>query len=246
MNSIQAIVLAAGQGSRFNRGISKLVTPLCGQPLIVYPLKAIAPCVTSTTVVVGFQKEAVQQCIISALLPSITFVEQQEQLGTGHAVLCSRQHWHADHLLIINGDMPLVTQDVVQQLCQLHENEQAAISFVVAHHTDPTSAYGRIVRDNNRLRIVEKKHFSASITDHPYINAGIYLINRIFLEQSLPHVQQNSSTHEFYITDLVEIASASKLPIAMLPACYDTIRGVNTLQEFAAVEEIVRTHCIQT
>lgn len=240
MHSIQAIVLAAGQGSRFNTGVSKLVTPLCGQPMIVYPLKTVSSSVASTTVIVGFQKEAVQHCIINASLPNITFVEQQEQLGTGHALLCSRPHWHADHLLVINGDMPLVTPEIVQGLCQLHGSKQAAISFVVAHHTDAASAYGRIVQENNSICIIEKKHFTKNIADHPYINAGIYLINRIFLEQYLPHVQQNSSTHEFYITDLVEIAGNNNLPIALLQAPYDTIRGVNTLQEFAAAEQIFR------
>lgn len=242
MNIIQAIVLAAGQGSRFNTGISKLITPLCGQPMIVYPLKAISPSVSSTTVIVGFQKEAVRQCIINAALPSITFVEQQEQLGTGHAVLCSRSYWHADHLLIINGDMPLITQEIIQKLIALHTQQHAAISFVIAHHVDPTSAYGRVVQHNDTIQIIEKKHFTQNITNHPYINAGIYLINRAFLEQYLPTLKQNSSTNEFYITDLVEVANIHGLPIALLDAPYDTIRGVNTLQELATIEQML---CMQ-
>lgn len=239
MNTIQAIVLAAGQGSRFNTGISKLVTPLCGQPLIIYPLKALASCALSTTVVVGFQKEAVQQCIINASVAPITFVEQQEQLGTGHALLCSRPYWHADNLLVINGDMPLITPDIIQKLCTQHIDQHAAISFVIAHHTDATSGYGRIVQENNKLQIIEKKHFTENIPDHPYINAGIYIINRAFLEQYLPTLQQNTTTHEFYITDLVEIASTHNLTITLLEAPHDSIRGVNTLQELAAVEQLL-------
>jgi bifunctional UDP-N-acetylglucosamine pyrophosphorylase/glucosamine-1-phosphate N-acetyltransferase len=241
MNSIQAIVLAAGQGSRFNTGISKLITPVCGQPMIVYPLKTITAAVSSITVIVGFQKEAVQQCIINASLPSITFVEQQEQLGTGHAVLCSRPYWHADHLLIINGDMPLITDDIIQKLCLLHNSQQAAISFVIAHHVEATSAYGRVVQKDGSIQIVEKKHFTENVATHPYINAGIYLINRTFLERYLPTLKQHS-THEFYITDLVEVANKNSLPVALLDAPYDTIRGVNTLQELAAVEQIM---CMQ-
>lgn len=242
MHTIQAIVLAAGQGSRFNTGISKLITPLCGQPMIVYPLKIVASCVTSTTVIVGFQKETVQQSIINAAVPSITFAEQQEQLGTGHAVLCSARYWHADHLLIINGDMPLITQDIIQKLSALHINQHAAISFAIAHHVDPASAYGRIVQHNGTIQIIEKKHFTGNIADYPYINAGIYLINRTFLEQHLPHLQQNSSTHEFYLTDLVEIANKNGLTISMLDTPYESIRGINTLQELATVEQML---CMQ-
>ncbi len=243
-NNTQAIVLAAGGSTRFKTGITKLITPICGQSMVVYPIKTIAELIKTITVVIGFQKERVKKAISDAHISNITFVEQAEQKGTGHAVLCSQHTWHAENILVMNGDMPLVTSDIIMKLFEEHQKHTAAISFVVAYNIDPNGAYGRIVEDDNGMRIVEAKHFTYTITDYPCINAGIYLINREFLENCLETIEQNEQTQEFYVTDLVEIASKNDVSIGILQVPFDTIRGVNNHRELANTEKVKKEQLI--
>ena len=178
IDNTQAIVLAAGGSTRFKTDITKLRFPICGQAMVLYPIKIIAELQIPITVVIGFQKELVQNIIHQANIPNITFVEQKERRGTGHAVACTKSVWHADNILIINGDMPPVTSNIITKLCKSHQKNRAIISFVVAKSDDPNCTYGRIVNDDHHIKIVEAKHFTASIYDHPLTNAGIYLVNR--------------------------------------------------------------------
>ncbi len=239
--SIQAVVLAAGSGSRFKTSYSKLTAPICGQPMIVYTAKLLQELELFSTFVVGHQKEHVKQLIEEAQIQDLTFVVQEEPLGTGHALLCSQSTWQTDNILVMNGDMPLVTKEIIQELIKQHTKYNAAISFVVSHCVDPSTAYGRVVTENNVMKIIEAKHFTYDINQYPHINAGIYLINRGFLEEYLSSVGQNDVTHEFYITDLVEIASTHSLPVTMISSPYAAIHGVNTLEQLAKVETFKKT-----
>ena len=237
IDNTQAIILAAGGSTRFKTDITKLSFPICGQAMVLYPIKTIAALQIPITTVIGFQKELVQDIIQQANITNITFVEQKERRGTGHAVACTKSVWHADNILIMNGNMPLVTNNIIAKLLKTHQKNHAVISFVVAKNTDPNGAYGRIVHDDHHIKIVEAKHFTASIYDHPFINAGIYLINRAFLEDYLERIELNEQTHEFYLTDLVHIASSNDLKVVTVEVPFDQIRGVNTLRELADAEE---------
>ncbi|MCX5921816.1 MAG: NTP transferase domain-containing protein [Candidatus Dependentiae bacterium] len=243
-HEVQAIILAAGQGSRLKTGITKLITPICGQPMVLYTVALMQKLSIPTTIVIGYQKELVQQAIESANIPNLLFAKQAEQLGTGHALLCSKETWHANNILVMNGDMPLITPDIITQLCLEHQKNNAAISIVTSYNVDPANAFGRIVQQGDSIKIVEKKHFTFSITDYPYVNAGIYLINRAFLETFLSTIKQNEKTNEFYITDLVEIASNHQLPVITMPFPFELLNGVNTFEELATVEQIKRNELI--
>jgi bifunctional UDP-N-acetylglucosamine pyrophosphorylase / glucosamine-1-phosphate N-acetyltransferase len=243
--SIQAIVLAAGQGTRFKTGITKQIVPICGQAMILYPLVALTKLNIPTTVVVGFQADLVIKIIEQAQLSSFSFVEQKEQKGTGHALLCTQEIWHADHLLVMNGDMPLITDNIINNLWQLHRAQNSAISFVTTYNVDPQLSFGRIIQEGNHIKIVESKHFMGNIKDHPLVNAGIYLINRKFLEQYLNKLGQHEGSNEFYITDLVEIASNHHLSVSTLEVPFGPVHGINTLKELADVENIKQQEIIE-
>lgn len=236
-SDIQGVILAAGGSTRFKTGISKLRYPVCGREMVMYPVSLLNSMGIGSTLVVGFQQEAIRYIVNNSELGA-SFVEQKEQLGTGHALLCSRSMWHANNILVMNGDVPLITKKTIEKLCQQHMEHNAAISVVAAHNVDPNGTYGRIVQESDVSKIVEAKHFTYDIKDYPLINAGIYLINKAFLEDFLGRVERNKQTHEFYITDLVEIASANGVPVTVLQVPFDTIRGVNTLKELAALEHI--------
>ena len=244
--NVQAIILAAGKSSRLKTGKTKLVEKICGREMILYPTKLLHNLNVPTTLVVGFQKELIEETVKKNVSTAVNFVEQKEQLGTGHALACSKPLWTAEHILVMNGDMPLVTQEIIEQLYVQHMAKNAAFSFVTAHNCEPTSAgYGRVVEENNTIQIIEAKEFAGDLTENCCINAGIYLIKRSFLEENLEKLQKSSVTGEWYITDLVKLASDNNLEVATLSASFDRIRGVNTFKELWAVEQVQKAEIIK-
>ena len=99
--TIQAIILAAGTSSRFKTGRTKLIEKICGRTMILYPTGIMQQLGLKTVMVVGFQKESVQEAVINHFADSVTFVHQEEQKGTGHAIACTKENWTADHLLYL-------------------------------------------------------------------------------------------------------------------------------------------------
>ncbi|KKP36149.1 MAG: Bifunctional protein GlmU [candidate division TM6 bacterium GW2011_GWF2_32_72] len=243
---LQAVILAAGRSSRFKTGKSKLLEQICSREMIIYPTKLLEKLEIPTTIVVGYQKEQVVEVIKKYHKDSINFAEQTEQLGTGHALLCSKEFWEADDILVMNGDTPLIPEWILKKLIEEHNKQDAEISFIKAHNTDPsTGAYGRVVRSEGKIRIVEPKDFSGYIEDHPFINSGIYIIKKNFLEKTISQINNNNNSNEFYIVDLIGLASEKGLKIGIVQAPFDLMRGVNTLKELWAAEHIKRSELIK-
>ncbi len=244
MQNLQAIVLAAGKSTRFKTGKSKLVEKVCGQEIILFSIKLLESLHIPTTIVVGFQKESVINTIHEHVTTPVHFVTQEEQRGTGHAVRCTKSNWYADNILILNGDVPLITSDIIQQLYETHQNNNAAISFVIAHNTDTSEGYGRVVIKDDIVSIVEAKEFTGDANEHCCINAGIYLISRSFLEHYISQLDQHQEKQEFYLTDLVLLASKNKLGVKTISAPFDRVRGINTLKELWSTEQVQRGELI--
>lgn len=244
--NLQAIILAAGKSTRFNTKQSKLIEKICGQEMILYPTKLLASLEISTTLVVGYQREILESVVRKNHGERIKFVHQKEQIGTGHALLCTQDLWDKKNILILNGDVPLITTDMVTNIYQKHMKENAQITFVTAHNIDPTpNAYGRVIQENDKIKIVEAKDDKEERREHCCINAGIYLINKEFLQRAIHDLQKSSVTGELYITDLINIASQKGLKVETLSVPFDLIRGINTLQELWAVEQIKRSELIK-
>jgi len=233
----QAVILAAGSSSRFKTGTSKLLALICGQEMILYPVLLLEHLDIPTTVVVGFQRDKVIEAIRKNT-DKPKYIVQKEQLGTGHALLCTQNNWHADNILLLNGDMPLISQDIIENLIAEHINAQAGISFIVSHNTDTSIGFGRLVEKDGIVRIVEAKHFTYTPEQYPLVNAGIYIINRAFLEKYLNTIQCNEVTNEFYVTDLIELASNNNIPVVPIQVPFDALHGVNTLQQLERAERI--------
>lgn len=246
LKSVQAVILAAGKSSRFKTGKTKLVEKICGQEMILYPTTLLVSLKLPVTVVVGFQKELVEKTITRQLPHDVTFVHQTEQLGTGHAIACSQSTWTRDHILIMNGDMPLIDATIIKKLYERHIQKNAAISFVTAHNCDPSAAgYGRVIKASDSIEIIEAKEFKGDASENCCINAGIYLVKRTFLEENIHDLQQSAVAHEWYITDLIKIASDKKLGVETISAPFDCIRGINTFKELWAAEQIKKSEIIQ-
>lgn len=245
-NTVQAIVLAAGKSSRFGTDYTKMCAPICGKPMLLHVIAPLIELAMPITIVVGHKKEVVIDMVTKENIPQVTFAKQTERLGTGHALLCTKPFWDANHILILNGDMPLVTSKIIEQLLQKHIDTNSAASIVTSYCIDPTIAYGRIVLTENGFEIIETKHFTQDIKDYPYVNAGIYIFKRSFLEDFIHKVQQNSVTGEFYITDLLKIACDNEYTIATTIAPFKDIHGVNTLKQLAYIENIKRNELLHT
>jgi bifunctional UDP-N-acetylglucosamine pyrophosphorylase / glucosamine-1-phosphate N-acetyltransferase len=237
-NNVQAIILAAGRATRFHTDTTKLAYPICGQEMILYPTKLLQKLNIPTIVVVGYQKELIKN-IISAENIVVDFVTQEKQEGTGHAVACTKDLWNSDHLLVMNGDVPFVTEHTIIQLFNEHIKNNAAISFVTSSDTDETAkAYGRVIATDNGISIIEAKDFKGNINECNCVNAGIYLINKNFLQEYIATLNTNNASKEFYITDLVKIASEHNLAVAITDAPFNTVRGINTFQELWTAEHV--------
>ena len=244
-NNLQAIILAAGKSTRFNTEKTKLVETICGQAMILFPTKLLQTLNIPTTVVVGYQQEIVKNIINTEHKDTINFVVQEKQEGTGHALACTQSLWQHDHILVMNGDVPLVTPETITALYTQHIHYNAAISFVTASNPDTTGkSYGRIVKTDTSISIVEAKDFTGDTTAAHDINAGIYLINKKFLHDYIATLNDNNANNEFYITDLVKIASQNNLVVTTLKVPFNMIRGINTFQELLIAEQIKRSELI--
>ncbi len=246
LHNIQAIILAAGKSRRFGTGKTKLTEKICGQELILYQTKLFEELNVPTTLVVGYQQEHIKDVITKAHPSSCpSFAEQAEQLGTGNALLSSQQQWHKEYIMVINGDIPLITKEIIQQLYHKHLDSDATVSFVMAHHSDPHHSYGRIIKTDHGISIIEAHEFTGDPYEHCCINAGIYIFNKQFLLSSIMQLSAARKNKEYYITDLVKIASDEGYTLATSTAPFDHIRGVNTLQELWACEQVKRSELIK-
>ncbi len=244
--NLQAIVLAAGKSKRFKTGRSKMAEKICGREMVLYPIHLLENLSIHTTIVVGYQKELIKEIVSKNQKQQVQFVVQEEQHGTGHAILCARDAWQEEHILILNGDVPLLTEEIITALYNKHIKENAAISFVVAHNDDPSGAnYSRVINDGRMIKIVEAEEFNGDLHEHCYVNAGVYIVSKKFLEENIDEIEQNEVKNEFIASDLVKIASRKHLAIAHISAPFDCIRGINTMQELWAAEQVKRAELIR-
>jgi len=243
--NIQAVALAAGHAKRFRTGRTKLLEPLCGREMILYCTKLLEGLDIETTLVVGHQKDKLIKTIEKHHKKNISFVHQKEQLGTGHAVCCTKDLWKKEKILILNGDMPLITPQIIEQLYTAAHTNQATISFVTAHLEYTQHSYGRVVEKNDITEIIEAKDFTDDPRNYHWINAGIYLIDKEFLEKNSHLIDNSNASEEFYLTDLVGIASKQGHTVVTVPASYDRVRGVNTLEELWRAEQVKRSDLIK-
>ncbi|KKR96789.1 MAG: Bifunctional protein GlmU [candidate division TM6 bacterium GW2011_GWE2_41_16] len=243
--SVQGIILAAGRSTRFKTEGTKLQYTLCGQEMIMFPVKLLNQLDIPTTIVVGHKKELVMSIVNGHNLSGISFIEQKEQQGTGHALKVTQSAWSADHILVINGDMPLVTRDTIENLIQTHLEAFADVSFVKAHNQDPTiRGYGRVIRKGSSVIVKEEKDLPVDAPIICCVNAGIYIFKRSFLEKGIDRLTPSTVTGEWYIPDLINFANDNRYHVETIDAAFDLIRGVNTLKELWEAEYLKRTELI--
>jgi bifunctional UDP-N-acetylglucosamine pyrophosphorylase/glucosamine-1-phosphate N-acetyltransferase len=245
LHTMQALILAAGKSKRFKTNKTKLTETVCGQPLVLYQTKLLEELSIPTSIVVGHYRDSLEKVIRDAHGECVNFIEQKEPKGTGDAVRCTRAMWEKDNLLVMNGDVPLISAAIIKELFTTHISSGAMISLVVSHDNNPLNSYGRVMRNNGVITIIEAKDLTPDMQESCCINAGIYIFNRQFLERYIDEIPYNKLSSEYYLTDLINIAGAKHLPVNTVSAPFDQVRGINTLEELWAAEQVKRSEVIK-
>jgi bifunctional UDP-N-acetylglucosamine pyrophosphorylase/glucosamine-1-phosphate N-acetyltransferase len=241
--ALACVVLAAGQGTRMRSSRSKVLHHVLGRPMVAYPVGLAQELRANPIVaVLGHQREAVEQAIVSQFGEGVVHVvEQTEQLGTGHALrmaLPALAHAHGI-VLVLYGDVPLLTRETLSALVGT-ARRYACLGLVTATPPDPTG-YGRIVRDERGhvLRVVEHKDAAPEERAITEVNAGIYAGPAGFFRQALRGLVPRNAQGEFYLTDIVARA-AETIGVSTVEASFRHVAGVNDRRQLAAAEIILR------
>jgi bifunctional UDP-N-acetylglucosamine pyrophosphorylase/glucosamine-1-phosphate N-acetyltransferase len=238
-----AIILAAGVSSRMNTQLPKVLHEVCGRPMLAYVLDACREVgVTRMYVVVGFGADQVERYFTEA--KDITWVQQKEQLGTAHAVMCCKEYigGFEGETLILCGDGPLVRAETLSTLIGKHQMEQAAATLATAVLEDPTG-YGRIIRDRygNIQGIVEDADCTREQFAINEINPSYYLFNNQVLFKAVEQVKPDNVKKEFYLTDAVSriIATGHKV-VAVTAVRPEEAMGVNSRAQLSVASKIMQ------
>ena len=235
--NIHTIILAAGKGTRMNTNLPKVMQPLGGHTLISHVIKTAQKNSKKITVVVGHQKDLLKEHIIN-IDPQIQTADQNDQLGTAHAVKTAEDMIEKDErVLVLYGDVPLISSKTIKALI----NSGQECTLLSMKLKDPTG-YGRIITDeqNLALRIIEQKDASEDERKIQEVFTGILLIDGSLLKSSLNKINNQNAANEYYLTDLVEILSEKGVRINCIQTDPDEVLGANNKLELHGLESILR------
>ena len=243
--SVSVIVLAAGKGTRMNSELPKVLHKVLGKSLLSHALDTLSFS-DNKLVVVGHEADLV----IDSLPPSIKNILQKDQLGTGHAVstvINSEvfKECKSEFTLVVPGDVPGIKDGDIELLINEVKTTSAPVGFLTALVEDPFG-YGRIVKNNEEIKIVEEKDCSDDERAINEINSGIYCFKTEFLIENIDNLNTQNAQGEFYLTDLIGIANNQKQDIVIVQVDEDSIKGINSMSQLNEVEDIMQKKLIES
>jgi bifunctional UDP-N-acetylglucosamine pyrophosphorylase/glucosamine-1-phosphate N-acetyltransferase len=245
--NVHVAILAAGKGTRMKSALPKVLHRVAGLPMIDYVLAAadaLRP--QSTVMVIGHMADAVRTSLSHHA--GLTFVVQEPQLGTAHALLTTEPvlAGATGTLILLSGDVPLLRSQTLQTLVERHTRGGAAASVVSAVVDDP-HGYGRIVRSGDQIaRIVEEKDASPAERAIAEINSGIYAFALKGLFDAVRGIASENAQREYYLPDLIAIYRRQGRTVETLQVDANEIRGINGRGELAALSRLVRNEKNET
>lgn len=243
--NISVIILAAGKGKRMNNpDLPKVLALLNEKPLLEYVID-LANKINALKIIpiLGYLREKVIDFLNQKNYKNLDYVIQEEQLGTGHAVLQAEKKlidFDGD-VLILSGDVPLVSFSTIDLFISKHNKTNSGLSVLSCFAPNPYG-YGRILRDdaNNFERIIEEKDADENIKKIKEINSGIYLVNSNILFATLKEVTNNNAQGEFYLTDIVGILKNKNYSVNSFPiAQFEELQGVNSQEDLINLHSIL-------
>ena len=236
-----AVVLAAGQGSRMKSKLYKVLHPVAGKPMVGHVIEQVeAAGVNKIVTIVGFGAEKVKDY----LGDRTSYAIQEEQLGTGHAVIQAETHLKDKEgiTLVICGDTPLLTAETLNNLFDYHQEKGAKATILTAHAQDPTG-YGRVIRNDQHSveKIVEQKDASEAEKLVQEVNTGTYCFDNRLLFETLSQVGNQNSQGEYYLPDVIEILkNKNEIVDAYKMTSENEGRGVNDRVALAEASKLMR------
>jgi len=245
MSKLSSVILAAGQGTRMKSEVPKALHSLAGKPMVQYAVEMAAQLISEKPLlVVGHGADQVRR----AIGDQVIYVEQREQLGTGHALLQARPllEGRSETVLVCCADMPFLSTGTVRRLLELHEEEKGPITMLAVEADDP-KGFGRILRDEagQVVGIVEEAVATDAQKAIRELNCGVYCFDSDWL---WPHLAQLplSPKDEYYLTDLVAMAVAEGEVVEALKISDVTeVLGINDRSHLAQAEALMRQHINQ-
>lgn len=239
---IKSIILAAGKGTRMESDLPKVLHKVAGKPMINLILNTFNSIdeVTENILVLGHEKEKVIEQVGS----EIKYVEQKEQLGTGHAVKMAKEKMldFKGDTIIAYGDCPLLSAKTIKKLISEHQEHNVVCTILTAHLDNPTG-YGRIVKKGGFVsEIIEELDASVEVRAIKEVNSGVYIVNNQMLFKALDNIKNNNVKDEYYLTDIIGyfVKNGLKVNSYMTPDIME-IQGINTKHQLEYVESILRS-----
>jgi UDP-N-acetylglucosamine diphosphorylase/glucosamine-1-phosphate N-acetyltransferase len=235
---MKVLILAAGKGSRMNSDIPKVLIELDGKPLVVNVAKALQiPQIEKIGVIVSNETEA---GIRNWLGNDVSYILQNQPLGTGHAVMCA-ESWLTDFrgdLIIVVGDAPFITKEVITKLIHQHQKNKSVCTLLSAIWNDPPP-YGRIVRNKagKIIEIVEEKDATEDELQIKELSSSHYCFNYPELKKALKKIDNNNAQNEFYLPDVIGIFIEEGKKVEAIPVDNPMLTfGINTKAELNMVK----------
>ena len=243
MNSkgLAVIVLAAGKGTRMKSSIAKVLHPIKNQPLLYYVLESLVPLNPDFSVlVVGFQSAVVKESFSNR---GLIFVEQKEQLGTGHAAQQAKLALHdfSGDVLVVCGDMPLIKSQTLVDLVTRHREKKSACTVLTLKSSEKKD-FGLVIRDEQGSvsKIVECKDASEDEKKVDEFNSGVYCFDKHLFLKALDDIDNNNIQKEYYLTDTIEYIVNNGFLVESLQIRDNTqLLGINTQEDLSLAEKIL-------
>ena len=244
---VLALILAAGKGKRMKSDLPKVLQKLGGKPMVEYVVETARDVgVEKIVLVIGYKWELTQDSLrylASGSYGKVEFVVQEEQLGTGHAVLQAKDHLSGfdGEILVLCGDVPLLTSNTLRKLLEEHRRKKAKATVLTAIIEDP-SGYGRIIRNKDGMveKIAEDKDASADEKKVKEFNTGTFCFDNKSLLSVLEKITADNKQGEYYLTDALELLREENLPVwAVVAANPQETLGINSQEELEKMEQIL-------
>jgi bifunctional UDP-N-acetylglucosamine pyrophosphorylase/glucosamine-1-phosphate N-acetyltransferase len=243
---IKFVILGAGRGTRMAHDLPKVLAPLGGKPMIKHVIDTVTRVYDGKPIIiVGHKAELVKE----ELGDSCDYALQKEILGTGHAVLCSKENCgEAEEIVVLSGDQPFVKSETIKRTIEKHESSKAKITFTtteIPDFLDWKKAYyplGRVLRKNGEVvAIREFKDATDEEKEVKEINtACCYVFDAKWLWENLPKIKNNNAKNEFYLTDLFHIAREENEKIETIKMEPHEGLGANTRDDLEILETFTK------
>lgn len=247
-NNINAVILAAGKGTRMKSETSKVLHKIFDKTLLGYVLDSVnnTGLIQKSFVIVGHQAEEVEK-FVKSNYENASCALQSPQLGTGHAVsmVCGQLENFDGEVIILCGDTPLITEKTLKDFVEYHKSKNSDLTVMSAIFDNPTN-YGRIVRDGEKLAsIVEEKDASPAQKKIKEVNAGIYCLNWQKIKPAFSQLTSNNAQGEYYLTDIISWGGKSGLNVnAYTLENNEEIFGINSKAHLAEATKMLNQKII--